>query len=263
MFSTGANGLGFSTGGVQRMDIGSVGDLNLPAVSTETKQVNIGNGRSGDGTSLIDFIGDTTYPSYGLRMIRNAGENGNSQIAHRGTGNLQLLTQDAGFIIFSTDSTTRMTIGSGGAVTIVGSLSKGSGSFRIPHPIREGHDLVHSFVEGPQADNIYRGVVSLVDGKATVNLDEAARMTEGTFVALNTNTQCFTTNEDDWTAIRGKVNGNLLTIEAQDPSCTASISWLVIGERHDQHMLDTHWTDENGRVITEPLTEVPDDATEE
>ena len=142
---------------------------------------------------------------------------------------------------------------------VAGALSKGSGSFRIPHPIREGHDLVHSFVEGPTADNIYRGVVRLVDGKAVVNLDEAARMTEGTFVALNTNTQCFTTNEDDWTAIRGKVNGNLLTIEAQDPQCTASISWLVIGERHDQHMMDTDWTDENGRVITEPLTEVPAD----
>jgi hypothetical protein len=28
---------------------------------------------------------------------------------------------------------------------------------------------------------------------------------------------------------------------------------LVIGERHDKHMMDTEWTDEQGRVIVEPL----------
>jgi len=30
---------------------------------------------------------------------------------------------------------------------------------------------------------------------------------------------------------------------------------LVIGERHDQHMKDTEWTDDNGKVIVEPLKE--------
>jgi len=28
---------------------------------------------------------------------------------------------------------------------------------------------------------------------------------------------------------------------------------LVIGERQDQHMKDTDWTDDNGKVIVEPL----------
>ena len=28
---------------------------------------------------------------------------------------------------------------------------------------------------------------------------------------------------------------------------------MVIGERQDQHMMDTDWTDEQGRVIVEPL----------
>lgn len=140
-----------------------------------------------------------------------------------------------------------------GNVTISGSLSKGSGSFKIDHPLKpETHHLVHSFVEAPQADNIYRGRVDLVDGVATVNLDEAGRMTEGTFVLLNGNVQCFTSNETDWCPVRGYVNGNILTIEAQDNTCTDTISWLVIGERIDQHMIDTNWTDENGRIIVEP-----------
>ena len=138
---------------------------------------------------------------------------------------------------------------------IQGSLSKGSGSFKIDHPLvgmSTTHNLVHSFIEGPQADLIYRGKVDLVNGSATVNIDTAGRMTEGTFVALCTNVQCFTTNETDWTAIKGSVSGNTLTVLAQDSSCTATVSWMVVGERKDQHMIDTNWTDDNGRVITEP-----------
>jgi hypothetical protein len=140
-----------------------------------------------------------------------------------------------------------------GDLDVSGALSKGSGSFKVNHPLKPTtHHLVHSFVEAPQADNIYRGKVSLVGGSATVNLDEAGRMTEGTFVALNGNIQCFTTNEDGWTPVRGSVFGNTLTIQAQEASCIDIVSWLVIGERHDQHMIDTGWTDAAGRVITEP-----------
>ena len=142
-----------------------------------------------------------------------------------------------------------------GLCTVTGALSKGSGSFRIDHPLvgmSTTHDLVHSFIEGPQADLIYRGSVDLVSGIGTVNIDTAARMTEGTFDALCTNVQCFTSNETDWTAVKGSVSGNILTITAQDSSSTATVGWMVIGERKDQHMLDTHWTDDDGRVIVEP-----------
>lgn len=144
----------------------------------------------------------------------------------------------------------------GGNTAVYGALSKSSGSFRIDHPLPQleaTHQLVHSFVEAPQADLYYRGKVALVGGKATINIDAAAGMTEGTFVVLCRETQCFTTNETDWTAVRGSVSGNILSIEAQDPTSTASVSWLVIGERQDKHMMDTEWTDDNGRVIVEPL----------
>jgi len=91
-----------------------------------------------------------------------------------------------------------------------------------------------------------------VGGSATVNIDTAAGMTDGTFVLLNTNVQCFTSNESGWTAIKGSVSGNTLTITAQDNTCTDTISWMVVGERHDQHMKDTEWTDSDGKVIVEP-----------
>ena len=137
-----------------------------------------------------------------------------------------------------------------------GSVSKYSGSFKIDHPLeskKDTHHLVHSFVEGPQADNMYRGVVELENGTATINLDTVSGMTEGTFVALNTDIQCFTSNETDWDSVKGSISGNTLTISCQNTSSTATVSWLVIGERQDQHMLDADWTDENGKVIVEPL----------
>ena len=45
---------------------------------------------------------------------------------------------------------------------------------------------------------------------------------------------------------------NILTISCENTSSEATVSWLVIGERHDQHMIDTDWTDSNGKVIVEP-----------
>jgi len=139
-----------------------------------------------------------------------------------------------------------------------GTMSKASGSFKINHPLeskKDTHFLVHSFVEAPQADNIYRGKVDLVNGTATVNIDTVAGMTEGTFAALNREVQCFTSNESGWTAVRGSVSGNILTIEAQDNTCTDTISWLVVGERQDEHIRRTSMTDENGKVIVEPEKE--------
>ena len=157
---------------------------------------------------------------------------------------------------FVTSGSARMTIDSSGSVNIVGALSKGSGSFKIDHPLEEKkntHHLVHSFVESPQANNIYRGKVQLINGSATINLDEESTMSEGTFVLLNRDIHTYTSNESDWDAVRGNVEGNILTIECQNSESDAIVSWLVIGERQDQHMYDTGWTDENGKVIVEPL----------
>jgi hypothetical protein len=154
----------------------------------------------------------------------------------------------------SSGRTTAMTINRS-SVTINGSLSKGSGTFNIEHPLESKkctHRLVHSFIEGPQADLIYRGKINLDNGIACVNIDCSARMTEGTFEALNRCAQVFTTNESSWDAIKGKLHGNILVIESQNTESNDEISWMIIGQRQDKHMLETEWTDEEGRVITEP-----------
>jgi hypothetical protein len=170
------------------------------------------------------------------------------------TGNQRMIIDGNGDVLIKND------------LDVVGNLSKGSGTFKIDHPLpekSETHHLVHSFIEGPKADNIYRGKVELVAGKAEVNIDAVSGMTEGTFVALNRDIQVFTSNENDWDAVRGKVEGNKLIIECQNTESTATISWLVIGERQDEHIRESKITDDNGKLIVEPLKPEPEPEYEE
>jgi hypothetical protein len=160
------------------------------------------------------------------------------------------------FTLLAGDGNNAINILNGGDVGISGALSKGSGAFKIDHPLpsmKDTHHLVHSFTESPRADLIYRDKVTLVDGSAIINIDTVAGMTEGTFVLLCDNVQCFTSNESDWSAVKGSVSGNILTIECEDSTSTAIISWMVVGERKDKVMMrdSTTSTDENGKLIVE------------
>lgn len=140
-----------------------------------------------------------------------------------------------------------------GDCEVSGNLTKGSGSFKIDHPLKpDTHHLVHSFVEGPQADNLYRGVIDLHNGRATIDLDEWFGMTPGTFLALNRDIQAFVNNADTWDNVRAKVMGSQLVIECQNPESNAEVSWLVIGERQDKEIHESSLTDDHGKVIVEP-----------
>lgn len=72
--------------------------------STGTVTLQIGGARTNSGTSLIDLIGDTSYTDYGTRLARIGGPNANTQLVHRGTGNLALQAVDAGGGITLLDS---------------------------------------------------------------------------------------------------------------------------------------------------------------
>ena len=198
-----------------------------------------------------------------IRVIRTGSNAGSAELSTAagygsvvltdGSGTVQKVKAFGNEMRFDNGSTTLMTLNTTG-LAVAGALSKGSGSFRIDHPLKpETHQLVHSFTESPQADLLYSGTSDLVDGAAEINLDEFHGMTEGTFVALNRNIRVFTTNESDWEPIKGSVTGNILSISCQDASCSDKVSWMVIGERQDKHMMNTEWTDEQGRVIVEPL----------
>ena len=67
-----------------------------------------------------------------------------------------------------------------GDVSVVGALSKGSGTFVIDHPLDPKNKLLyHSFVESPDVKNIYDGIATLdTNGEAFIYLPSY-------FLALN------------------------------------------------------------------------------
>jgi hypothetical protein len=248
----------FKVSGTERFKMQSTGTFHFGSTGNETAagdaSSNVVFTSAGGANTTMKFVGngneqmDIYFVANPVNFTRIVGAASGSPVLIEGVGS-------------DTNVGIRMVPKGSGGVHISGALSKDSGSFKIKHPVdskKDSHYLVHSFIEGPQADLIYRGKVDLVAGSATINIDTTVGMTDGTFVALNTDIQCFTSNESGWTAVKGSVSGNVLTITAQDNSCTDTISWMVVGERQDQHMKDTSWTDSDGKVILEPEQEGDD-----
>jgi len=101
----------------QKLDV--AGNIVLSGQSTDPQFVRVGTGRTDNGFSFIDFVGDTTHIAYGLRVIRNnSGPDTLSQILHKGTGGLRLNAEDAGFVSVLTDGSERMRVTSTGDVGI-------------------------------------------------------------------------------------------------------------------------------------------------
>jgi len=77
----------------------------------EVKTNNINN-----EDAYIDFVADTTYTDYGLRLLRgDQGENSVSQLVHRGTGNFQIETLESASLVFKTSDAIRWFINPNGA----------------------------------------------------------------------------------------------------------------------------------------------------
>ncbi|NDC95088.1 hypothetical protein EB077_07275 [bacterium] len=138
-----------------------------------------------------------------------------------------------------------------------GSLAKTSGTFDIKHPIVQNRRLVHSFIEGPRCDLIYRGTVQLTGGAATVTIDSdcvaspECAMTPGTFEALCTNFDVFLQNKSSFDKVIGNVSAGQLSIVCNNPSSNATVSWMVIGERKDPDIKLWNRTNADGFLLTE------------
>ena len=243
-------------------NITNVGDIKLDSISSDaaTSTVIYGGLTSG-ATELADSV------THGAMFIRSkTGSSGGLAIGVRSDSEPYI---EGTFSDASGGRVLHINKYSGAGVyftTVVcsGAMSKGSGSFRIPHPLPDKydtHDLVHSFVEGPRADLIYRGSVALSGGSASVDLDEEVGLTDGTWELLCRDPQVFLQNEDGWSALKGSVSGSTLIISCEDTNSTDTISWMVVAERQDDHMKDPSidWTDDDGRPILEPLKRDNDD----
>lgn len=127
-----------------------------------------------------------------------------------------------------------------GNLSIVYNLSKGSGTFVIDNPLDPKNKLLyHSFVESPDAKNIYDGIVTLDDsGSATVSLPTY-------FLALNQDFRYLGTpigqpmpnlylSGQVQPAFFGLLGTPQFTISGGAPG--GRVSWQVTGVRHDLYI---------------------------
>lgn len=96
LYQTVGNFPAISSAGVESMRFSGRDPEIGTAASTQQVSLTLASGRTGNGNSIIDLIGDATNTDYGLRLIRgNTGANATSLIQHRGTGALRLEAQVA------------------------------------------------------------------------------------------------------------------------------------------------------------------------
>lgn len=154
----------------------------------------------------------------------------------------------------------------GTTFAVTGTFTKASSTFNIPHPLLNNKRLIHSTVEGPRFDLIYRGNKQLLNGYAEVNLDlesgsNGHSMTPGTFVALTRDPIVYLQNNQTFDRVKGEVTGNLLKIYCENGNFNDSIDWMIIAERDDNFIhTDCEIADENGNLTIEPDTPPESDA---
>ena len=115
-----------------------------------------------------------------------------------------------------------------GDLAVTGALSKGSGTFKIDHPLDpENKYLVHSFVESPDMMNVYNGNITTdANGLATVELPQYVQVSNKDFryqlTPIGKFAQCI---------VKEEVNGDKFIIQTNKPN--VKVSWQVTGIRND------------------------------
>lgn len=150
------------------------------------------------------------------------------------------------------------------SLTINGTLTttyviKSASTFDIPHPLYPATNrrLIHSVVEAPRCDLIYRGSTTLVNGTSVVNINResthevTSAMDDGTFEALCANPQIFLQNNTAYDSLSGSITGAILTITSENSASTDIINWMVLAERRDASVKEWNRTDADGYLVTQ------------
>jgi hypothetical protein len=207
-----------STGGVVRMAIMNNGDVGIGTISPNA-DLQLAN-TLGNRRFVLFESANNDHQYYGLGV--NGGEfryqiANNTGAAHRFYAGTSAST-----------SLLQMSIGQNGNVSIAGSLSKGSGTFKIDHPQDpENKYLYHSFVESPDMMNVYNGNITTdAKGDAVISLPNY-------FEALNKDFRYQLTVIGTFAQaiVMKEVEANQFTIKTDKPN--VKVSWQVTGIRKD------------------------------
>lgn len=181
-------------------------------------------GPAGPSTLSLPFSQTTsTTNDHAFQIINNGsgtifyGETSNPDCSPiRATNYATLGSPYAGFFV--------------GSVAITRNLSKGSGTFKIDHPLDPANKyLYHSFVESPDMKNIYDGNITTdQNGDATVTLPPY-------FEALNMDFryQLTTIGTFSQAIVMIEIQNSQFVIKTDKPN--VKVSWQVTGVRQDEY----------------------------
>jgi hypothetical protein len=204
-----------TTFGVGNQDLGMYGSANTAGVM----------GASVGGIGVVGYNKNASFAA--TTGIGNTyGVYGNSQTV----GGATVPSVRYGVYGFASGATTNYAGYFSGNVQITGSIAKGSGTFKIDHPLDpENKYLYHSFVESPDMMNIYNGNITTdANGYATVTMPDYFNALNKDFryqlTVIGTFAQAIVAEE---------VNGNQFVIRTSEPN--VKVSWQVTGVRQDKY----------------------------
>jgi hypothetical protein len=201
--------------GVGNQDLGVYGSANTAGVM----------GASVGGIGVVGYNKNASFAA--TTGIGNTyGVYGNAQTV----GGATVPTVRYGVYGFASGATTNYAGYFSGNVQITGSIAKGSGTFKIDHPLDpENKYLYHSFVESPDMMNIYNGNITTdANGYATVKLPEYFESLNQDFRYQLTVIGAFAQ-----AIVAQEVSGNEFRIQTNQPGI--KVSWQVTGVRHDKY----------------------------
>ncbi|WP_118975331.1 collagen-like protein [Taibaiella koreensis] len=201
--------------GVGNQDLGVYGSANTAGVM----------GGSVGGIGVVGYNKNASFAA--TTGIGNTyGVYGNAQTV----GGATVPTVRYGVYGFASGATTNYAGYFSGNVQITGSIAKGSGTFKIDHPLDpENKYLYHSFVESPDMMNIYNGNVTTdAQGVAVVKMPAYFEALNEEFryqlTVIGTFAQAIIAEEMH--------NGQFL-IKTNAPQ--VKVSWQITGIRHDKY----------------------------
>lgn len=208
------------------------GLIGVSTSATGTAYGVFGESSGTGGNGVFGYAGASSGSTVGVvGFVESPTGTAGRFVANAGSGLiLQGVSGSSGTnVVFSVDAN-----GNGflaGNLNITGNLSKGSGSFRIDHPLDPANKyLSHSFVESPDMMNIYNGVMVLDSkGEASVTLPDY-------FQALNSDFRYQLTAigaPGPNLYVAEEISGNHFKVAGGKPG--HKVSWQVTGVRQDAY----------------------------